>query len=66
MEECLRCRACAVARQAGGLYHPSVGEDSEPRFLVRTEGSAIDQFTLKDGEEALAQRVVIAVASSPH
>ena len=36
----------------------NVGEDSQPGFLMRTEGSAIDQFTLKGGEEALAQRVV--------
>ncbi len=43
----------------------NVGEDSQPRFLVCTEGPAIDQFTLQGGEEALAQCVVIAVASSP-
>ena len=29
---------------------------------MRTEGSTIDQFTLKRGEEALAQRVVISAA----
>ena len=44
----------------------NVGEESQPRFLMRTERSAIDQFTLKRGEEALAHRVVIAVASRPH
>ena len=44
----------------------NVGEDSQPRFLVRTEGPALDQFTLKGGEEALAQCVVIAVASRSH
>ena len=44
----------------------NVGEDSQACFLVCTEGPAIDQFTLKGGEEALAQRIVIAVASSPH
>ena len=44
----------------------NVGEDSQPSLFMRTEGSAIDQFTFKGGEEAFAQRVVIAVASSPH
>ena len=44
----------------------NVREDSQPCFLMRTEGSAIDQLTLQGGEEALAQCVVIAVASRPH
>ena len=44
----------------------NVGEESQPRFLMRTERSAIDQLTLKGGEEALAQRVVIAVARRSH
>ncbi len=33
---------------------------------MRTEGCPIDQLTLKGGEEALAQGVVIAVVSRPH
>ena len=28
----------------------NVGEDSQARLLVRTEGPAIDPFTLKGGE----------------
>ena len=44
----------------------NIGEDSQAGFLMRIERSAIDQFTLKGGEEALAQCVVIAVASRPH
>ena len=44
----------------------NVGEESQPGFLMRTEGSTIDQLTFKGGEEALAHRVVIAVASRPH
>ena len=44
----------------------NVGEDSQPGFLMRTEGSTIDQFTFKGGEEALAHGVVIAVTSRPH
>ena len=28
----------------------NVGEESQPRFLMRTERSAIDQLTLKGGE----------------
>ena len=35
----------------------NVGENSQARLLVRTEGSAIDQFTLQGGEEALAHGV---------
>ncbi len=44
----------------------NVGEDSQPRFLVRTERSAIDQLALKGGEEALAKCVVIAVTGRSH
>ena len=44
----------------------NVGEDRQLCFLMRTEGSTIDQLTFERGEEALAQRVVIAVASRPH
>ena len=44
----------------------NVGEDGQLCFLMRPEGSTIDQLTFKRGEEALAQRVVIAVASRAH
>ena len=44
------------------LYHHPVGEDSQSRFPMRMEGSAIDQFTLKRGKEALSHCVVIAIA----
>ena len=44
----------------------NVGEDRQARFFMRTEGLAINQFTFEGGEEALAQRVVIAVTSRAH
>ena len=40
-------------------------EDGQSCLPMRTERSAINQLTLKGSEEALAQRVVIAVASRP-
>ena len=43
----------------------NVGGDSQAGFLVRTERPAIDQFAFQGGEEALAQCVIITVASSP-
>ena len=33
---------------------------------VRTKGTAVDEFTLQGGEEALAHRVVVAVADRAH
>lgn len=47
------------------IPHFNVGEDSSLCFLMRTERSAIDQFTLKGGEKTLAQCVVIAAAGRP-
>ena len=44
----------------------NIGEDGQLCFLMRTEGSTVDQLTFKGGEEALAHGVVIAVASRPH
>ena len=44
----------------------NVGEDSQACFLMCMERPAIDQLTFKGGEEALAQGVVIAVASRAH
>ena len=35
----------------------NVGEDGQLCFLMRTEGSTVEQLTFKRGEEALAQRV---------
>ncbi len=57
-----RMPVCAVSvmvgRSAMRIIPPfNVGEDSQASFLMRTEGSAIDQFTLKGSEEALAQCV---------
>lgn len=44
----------------------NVGEDGQLCFLMGTEAATIDQLTFKRGEEAFAQRVVIAVASRSH
>ena len=43
-----------------------VREDGQARFLMCTEAATIDQLTFQGGEETLAHRVVIAVASRPH
>ncbi len=41
-------------------------EDGELRLGMRTEGRAIDEFTFECREEALAHRVVVAIADRPH
>ncbi len=43
----------------------NVREDGQARFLMCTEAATIDQLTFQGGEETLAHRVVIAVASRP-
>ena len=44
----------------------NVREDDQARFLMCTEAATIAQLTFQGGEETLAHRVVIAVASRPH
>src|SRR5262245_48477899 len=41
-------------------------EDREPRLSRRAQGDAIEQLTFQRGKEALAQRVVIAIADRAH
>ena len=44
----------------------NVGEDSQARFLMRTERSAIDQLTFQGGEEALTQYLYFNCSQAVH
>lgn len=39
-------------------------EDGHPRLCLRAEAAPVDQLALQRGEEALAHRVVVAVAQA--
>ena len=41
-------------------------EHRPTRLFLRAEGATVQQFTLQCGEEALAQRIVVAVSNRSH
>ena len=41
-------------------------EHGMARFLGRTEGSTIEEFTFQSGEETLTQGVVVAISERSH
>jgi len=41
-------------------------EDGEAGLGVRWEGVAVEEFALEGGEETLAHRIVVAIASRSH
>ena len=47
---------------------PALNEckDSSPRLRVGMEDTLVKQFTLKRGEEALTQGIIVATAGGPH
>ena len=49
-----------------GLYQPSMKSKTALRASTGSECDAIEQLALERGEEALAQRVVVAVADRAH
>src|SRR5262245_22494272 len=43
-----------------------VAEERDARFSLALEGTAIEQFALETGKEALRHRVVVGVADAAH